>query len=85
MKSNRWDSKRACSSVRGLVDATSLAMTGRRAYSFIGVTHYSYGEGFQKPIEKIGICTLGLAQAPSSTPLMDMIGYVGGSILTARH
>jgi len=81
MKSNRWDSKRACSSVRGLVDATSLAMTGRRD----GVTHYSYGEGFQKPIEKIGICTLGLAQAPSSTPLMDMIGYVGGSILTARH
>ena len=45
---------------------------------------YRWQQGFQEPVQEDPVIKLDLAQAAMSSPLMDVVGYVGCNILVAR-
>ena len=45
---------------------------------------YRLEQGFEEPIQEDPVIKLDLTQTMASPPLMDVVGYVGRSILAAR-
>ena len=48
------------------------------------VLFYGWEQYFEKPIQEDPVIKLDLTQTTTSLPLMDVVGYVGFSILAAR-
>ena len=47
------------------------------------VLFYRWEKGFKEPIQEDPVIKLDLTQNTSSSPFMDVVSYVGGSILAA--
>ena len=48
------------------------------------VLYYKWEQGFEEPVQEYPIIKLDLTQTMESPPLMDVVSYMGHSILAAR-